>query len=119
VADTLDIVAQDSDEPVYQPGQSIDLSSLQQAEPVAAAAVSGETVYYVQAGVFPTEDFAERAAVDIVLEVPNEAVTIKPLKNSDMYRVTIGPVLQADHAEKISGTLHAAGLDNFTVKVKE
>lgn len=102
----------------YQAGQSIDLTSLNSVEPVAAAAV-GETVYYVQAGVFPNEDYAERAAVDIVLEVPNEAVTIKPLKNSEMFRVTIGPVLESDHASEISKTLHDAGLDNFTVKVKE
>jgi len=119
VAGTLDIVGPDNDEAEYQAGQSIDLSPLKQNEPVVAAATGGETVYYVQAGVFPSEDYAERAAVDIVLEVPNEAVTIKPLKNSEMYRVTIGPVLQAEHAEKISVALHDAGLDNFTVKVKE
>lgn len=103
----------------YETGDSINLESLIESAAKAVEPVQKETVYYVQAGVFPSADDAERAAVDVVLELPNESVNIKPLKNSDSYRVTIGPVLQAAHASDISTTLDSAGVDNFTVKVEE
>jgi len=53
-----------------------------------------------------------------VLAAPGEEVNVKPLKDTDMYRITVGPIVTRDHANKVSGLLSAAGLDNFTVKVK-
>jgi len=74
--------------------------------------------YYIQAGVFADVKDAEKVAVDVVLAVPLEEVHVKPLKDSDMYRITVGPIVAADHAAEVSGKLDDAGVDNFTVKVK-
>lgn len=73
--------------------------------------------YYIQAGVFADVSLAERVAVDVVLAAPGEEVHVKPLKDSHMYRITVGPIVTADHAGKVSTKLNAAGLENFTVKV--
>jgi len=74
--------------------------------------------YYIQAGVFADVTDAEKVAVDVVLAAPGEEVHVKPLKDSHMYRITVGPIVTSDHANKVSGKLSAAGLDNFTVNVK-
>jgi len=74
--------------------------------------------YYIQAGVFADVTDAERVAVDVVLAAPGEEVHVKPLKDSHMYRITVGPIVTPDHANKVAGKLSAAGLDNFTVNVK-
>ena len=74
--------------------------------------------YYIQAGVFAKAELAERVAVDVVLAAPGEEVHVKPLKDSHMYRVTLGPITSVDHAGKIAEKLDAAGVDNFTVNVK-
>jgi len=58
--------------------------------------------YFIQAGVY-----ADVADADV-----------KPLKNSLMYRVTVGPIVSQQHASDVSGKLSAAGLENFTVNVK-
>jgi len=109
---------QPAETPKLVAGANLDIDALIDVEgELAKQAV--ETVYYVQAGVFPTADAAERAAVDVVLELPNESVVIKPLKGSDMHRVTVGPVASSDHAQTISSTLTVAGIDNFAVKVAE
>ena len=74
--------------------------------------------FYIQAGVFADVDDAEKVAVNVVLTVPLEEVHVKPLKGSEMYRITVGPIVAADHAAEVSGKLDDAGLENFTVKVK-
>ena len=74
--------------------------------------------YYIQAGVFADVAHAERIAVDVVLAAPGEEVHVKPLKDSHMYRVTLGPIKSVDHAGKVAEKLDTAGLDNFTVNVK-
>jgi len=74
--------------------------------------------YYVQAGVYADVADAERIAVDVVLAAPGEEVHVKPLKDSLMYRITVGPIVSQQHASDVSGKLSAAGLDNFTVNVK-
>lgn len=75
--------------------------------------------YYLQAGVFADVNDAERVATDIVLEIPREEVHVKPLKDSEMYRVTVGPIVSKEHAKEVAGKLNIAGIDNYTVKVKE
>jgi len=84
---------------------------------VASSKVNGPG-YYIQAGVFANVKDAEKVAVEAVLAVPLEEVHVKPLKGSDMYRITVGPITAADHAAEVSGKLEDAGVDNFTVKVK-
>ena len=74
--------------------------------------------YYIQAGVFADVEDAERIAVDAVLAAPGEEVNVKPLKNSHMYRITVGPIISSEHSVKVAGLLTSAGIDNFTVKVK-
>jgi len=74
--------------------------------------------YYIQAGVFADVADAERLVVDVVLAAPTEEVHIKPLKDSHMYRITVGPLASADHASKVSASLNTAGVDNFTVRVQ-
>lgn len=74
--------------------------------------------YFIQAGVFADVADAELLAVDVVLAAPGEEVHVKPLKDSDMYRITVGPIVSSDHATKVSEMLTEAGLDNFTVRVK-
>lgn len=74
--------------------------------------------YYIQAGVYADVQYAERVAVDIVLASPGEEVHVKPLKNTPMYRITVGPIVTSDHAAKVSGLLTDAGFDNFTVRAK-
>ena len=74
--------------------------------------------YYIQAGVFADVKDAEKVAVDVVLAVPLEEVHVKTLKGTEMYRITVGPIIAADHAAEVSGKLDDAGVDNFTVKVK-
>lgn len=76
------------------------------------------TGYYIQAGVYADVTDAERIAVDVVLAAPGEEVHVKPLKDSHMYRITVGPIISSEHATKVSGLLTEAGLDNFTVNVK-
>lgn len=76
------------------------------------------TGYFIQAGVFADVSDAEKVAIDAVLAAPGEEVNVKPLKDSHMYRVTIGPIVKYDHATKVSGLLNDAGVDNFTVNVK-
>lgn len=75
--------------------------------------------YYLQAGVFANVSDAERVATDIVLEIPREEVHVKPLKDSTMYRVTVGPIVNKDHADEVSLKLETAGIENYTVKVNE
>lgn len=75
--------------------------------------------YYLQAGVFADVNDAERVATNIVLEIPREEVHVKPLKDSEMYRVTVGPIVSKEHAKEVAGKLNIAGIDNYTVKVKE
>lgn len=79
---------------------------------------SVETGYFIQAGVFADVNDAERVAFDVVLAAPDEEVNVKPLKDSLMYRITVGPIASSDHAGKVSGVLTEAGLENFTVNVK-
>ena len=74
--------------------------------------------YFIQAGVDPDVADAEKVAVDVVLAAPGEEVNVKPLKNSLMYRITVGPIVSQQHASAVSGKLSAAGLENFTVNVK-
>ena len=74
--------------------------------------------YYIQAGVFADVKDAEKVAVEVVLAVPLEEVHVKPLKGSEMYRITVGPIIASDHAAEVSGKLEDAGVENFTVKVK-
>ena len=74
--------------------------------------------YFIQAGVYPDVADAEKVAVDVVLAAPGEEVNVKPLKNSLMYRITVGPIVSQQHASAVSGKLSAAGLENFTVNVK-
>lgn len=75
--------------------------------------------YYIQAGVFADVQDAEKIAVDIVLKIPQEEVHVKPLKDSRMYRVTVGPIVSSEHAEDVAEKLTESGLDNYTVKVSE
>ncbi len=84
----------------------------------AATAEANRPGYYIQAGVFANVKDAEKVAVEAVLAVPLEEVHVKPLKGSEMYRITVGPIIAADHAAEVSGKLDDAGVDNFTVKVK-
>ncbi len=74
--------------------------------------------YYIQAGVFADVADAERIAVDAVLAAPGEEVHVKPLKDSHMYRITVGPIVSFEHSTKVSKVLTKAGIENFTVKVK-
>ena len=74
--------------------------------------------YYIQAGVYADVADAERIAVDAVLAAPGEEVHVKPLKDSTMYRITVGPIVSQQHASDVSAKLSAAGLENFTVNVK-
>jgi len=87
--------------------------------PVNDGLVKSDSAYYIQAGVFANVKDAERLAVDIVLVTPREEVHVKPLKDTEMYRVTLGPIIQKAHATDVSGVLLEAGIDNYTVKVKE
>ena len=84
----------------------------------SASAAENGPGYFIQAGVFADVDDAEKVAIDVVLTVPLEEVHVKPLKDTNMYRITVGPIVAADHAAEVSGKLEDAGLDNFTVKVK-
>jgi len=74
--------------------------------------------YFIQAGVFARVEDAERVAVDTVLATPEEEVFVKPMKDSTMYRITVGPMTSFEHAKKVSAKLTKAGIDNFTVKVE-
>jgi len=85
---------------------------------VKAPATQNNAGYYIQAGVFADVADAERLAVDVVLAAPGEEVHVKPLKDSHMYRITVGPIVASEHASKVSSMLDTAGLDNFTVRVK-
>jgi len=53
--------------------------------------------YFIQAGVYPDVADAEKVAVDVVLAAPGEEVNVKPLKNSLMYRITVGPIVSQQH----------------------
>lgn len=75
--------------------------------------------YYIQAGVYADVQDAEKIAVDIVLKIPQEEVHVKPLKDSRMYRVTVGPIVTDEHAREVAAKLTDSGLDNYTVKVNE
>ncbi len=75
--------------------------------------------YYLQAGVFANVNDAERVATNIVLEIPREEVHVKPLKDSAMYRVTVGPIVSKEHAREVATKLNTAGIENYTVKVNE
>lgn len=79
---------------------------------------ANRTGYFIQAGVYADVSDAERLAVDVVLAAPGEEVHVKPLKDSHMYRITVGPIVSSEHAAKVSGMLTEAGLENFTVNVK-
>lgn len=83
----------------------------------AAPSADGKS-YYIQAGVFADVGYAERVAVDVVLASPGEEVHVKPLKNSDMYRITVGPIVTSEHAARVSGALTDAGFDNFTIRAQ-
>jgi len=74
--------------------------------------------FYIQAGVYADVTIAERVAVDVVLASPGEEVHVKPLKNSHMYRITVGPIVSAEHASKVSTQLDTEGVENFIVSVK-
>jgi len=74
--------------------------------------------YFIQAGVYARVEDAERIAVDTVLATPEEEVYVKPMKDSTLYRITVGPMTSAEHAKKVSAKLTKAGIDNFTVKVE-
>jgi len=100
-------------------GVSVPLADLGNSESSdAASALESSPGYFIQAGVFADVGDAEKVAVDVVLAVPLEEVHVKPLKGSAMYRITVGPIIAADHAAEVSGKLDEAGVDNFTVKVK-
>jgi len=107
-------------EQTAQAGEPVAVPANLQAADVAGAATGDANGpgYYIQAGVFPDVKDAEKVAVDVVLAIPLEEVHVKPLKGSDMYRITVGPIIAADHAAEVSGKLDDAGVDNFTVKVK-
>ncbi len=75
--------------------------------------------YYIQAGVYADVQDAEKIAVDIVLEIPSEEVHVKPLKDSRMYRITVGPIVNSQHAQEVAAKLNTVGIENYTVKVKE
>ncbi len=74
--------------------------------------------YYIQAGVYADVADAELLAVDVVLAAPGEEVHVKPLKDSHLYRITVGPIVSSEHATKVSTMLTDAGLENFTVRVQ-
>jgi len=74
--------------------------------------------YFIQAGVFADVADAERLVGDVVLAAPTEEVHIKPLKGSELYRITVGPIDTSDRASEVSALLDTAGVDNFTVKVE-
>ena len=95
--------------------------ALMKADDGSQPAQAGELKlrYYLQAGVFANVNDAERVATDIVLEIPREEVHVKPLKNSAMYRVTVGPIVSQEHAKAVAGKLNVAGIENYTVKVNE
>jgi rare lipoprotein A (peptidoglycan hydrolase) len=102
-----------------QAGEAVELpKDLNEAAAAAPAAEAGGPGYYIQAGVFADVKDAEKVAVDVVLAVPLEEVHVKTLKGTEMYRITVGPIIAADHAAEVSGKLEDAGVDNFTVKVK-
>ncbi|OED43649.1 hypothetical protein AB833_03340 [Chromatiales bacterium (ex Bugula neritina AB1)] len=125
--------AADSDPNVGLPVALVDASSLGQAVAVAGlpAMQTADGVkksdklkttgieYYIQAGVFANVQDAENLAVDIVSAIPREEVHVKPLKNTAMFRVTVGPIMQKEHAKTVSAELDQAGFENYTVKVKE
>ena len=124
------------DEVAAQQSAAVDEQIQNSLVPVAAAAVqvpapvpgavqsvqlpSGKdrSGYYIQAGVYADVADAERIAVDVVLAAPGEEVHVKPLKDSLLYRITVGPIVSQQHAGNVSGKLSAAGLENFTVNVK-
>ena len=85
----------------------------------APAKADSDHRYYIQAGVFADVKDAEKLAIDIVLEIPREEVHVKPLKDSRMYRVTVGPIVNNEHAQTVSTKLSESGVENYTVKVKE
>ncbi len=108
----------------------VDASSVGQVVPAAGVAAVqtakaapklplDNAEYFIQAGVYADVADAERLAVDIVLAIPREEVNIKPLKGTDMYRVTVGPIMKSDHAKLVSAELDNAGVENYTVKVKQ
>ena len=99
------------------PGQNVAVLSGQN-DSGADQNVAAEPGYFIQAGVFANVKDAEKVAVEVVLAVPLEEVHVKPLKGSEMYRITVGPIMASDHAAEVSGRLDDAGVDNFTVKVK-
>ena len=97
-------------------GEAVSVAS--QNVSVAESNTVAEPGYFIQAGVFADVKDAEKVAVEVVLAVPLEEVHVKPLKGSEMYRITVGPIIASDHAAEVSGKLDDAGVDNFTVKVK-
>lgn len=106
----------------------IETAAVGQALPaagVAAMMTAKETApvsdmrYYIQAGVYADVLDAEKIAVDIVLEIPSEEVHVKPLKDSRMYRITVGPIVNNQHAKEVAAKLNTVGIENYTVKVKE
>ena len=99
------------------PGQNVAVLSGQN-DSGADQNVAAEPGYFIQAGVFANVKDAEKVAVEVVLAVPLEEVHVKPLKGSEMYRITVGPIIASDHAAEVSGKLDDAGVENFTVKVK-
>lgn len=119
VTDQTAALDQTLDQPakLEQAGEPVAVPANLDAANSGAVTASGPG-YYIQAGVFVDVKDAEKVAVDVVLAVPLEEVHVKPLKGSDMYRITVGPIIAADHAAEVSGKLDDAGVDNFTVKVK-
>lgn len=85
---------------------------------VAKPADQNRSGYYIQAGVYADVADAELLAVDVVLAAPGEEVHVKPLKDSHLYRITVGPIVSSEHATKVSTMLTDAGLENFTVRVQ-
>jgi len=84
-----------------------------------APAAKSDSGYYIQAGVYADVGDAERMAVDVVLAIPEEEVHVKPLKDSQMYRVTVGPIIQNQHAQQVSSKLNEAGIENYSVRVNK
>lgn len=100
-------------------GQSLPVSGVPAMMTAGKSEPVSEFRYYIQAGVFADVLDAEKVAVDIVLEIPSEEVHVKPLKGSQMYRITVGPIVTNDHARQVAQRLNTAGIENYTVKVKE
>ena len=83
------------------------------AHEAGPAAAGSDNVVYVQVGAFGSRDNAERRLDKLrSARIPLASIATESGAGTTLYRVRIGPVVDADHYDRIVAALAEAGIDD-------